>query len=87
MYIKLWYKLFVKHEIKICGGYFKIAVQSVETKGQLSTKPRLKFDPLDWIDSVDEQSETLQLQRWLHFGKSCSLTLQNLPSNIASVGQ
>ncbi|XP_056873255.1 N-acetyltransferase ESCO2 isoform X1 [Takifugu flavidus] len=42
-------------------GSKTIAVQSVETKGQLSTKPRLKFDPLDWIDSVDEQSETLQL--------------------------
>lgn len=40
------------------------AVQPVETKAdQLSLKPRLKFDPLDWVDSIDEQSETVQVLR------------------------
>lgn len=61
MYIKLWYKQTCNEDV--CGGYFQIAVQSVETKSQSSTKPRLKFDPLDWVDSVDERSETLQLPR------------------------
>ena len=43
-------------------GCFQSAVHPVETKAeQMSVKPTSKFDPLDWTDSTDEQSETLQL--------------------------
>lgn len=73
-------------KLRYLGGYFQIVVQPVETKGQLSSKPRSKFDPLDWIDSVDEQSETLQLPRSLYIlakaHTAVRLTFQNLTSNI-----
>lgn len=46
----------------LLGACFQSAVQPVESKAdQLSLKPRTKFDPLDWTDPSDEQSEPLQL--------------------------
>lgn len=49
--------------LRCFGGGFQRAVQLVETKAeQLSLKPRSKFTSLG---SIDGQSETLQLPRWL----------------------
>lgn len=63
--MSLCYKLCVEHQVKLyLGGCFQSAVQLKETKAdQLSLKPRSKFDPLDWMDSNDEQDETLELPR------------------------
>lgn len=47
--------------------YIQTAVQSQETREkEPSTKQRTKFDPMDWVDSVNDQPKTPKPLRCCH---------------------